>query len=83
MPEDLLVDDLPDEVVPEDLPLADFEVLAFVVEDLDVEPEALLLLDDEPPVEPEDDVRPLLLPDVLDDEDDEGVLDDPLDMFDD
>ncbi|WP_299825428.1 hypothetical protein [uncultured Pontibacter sp.] len=80
---DVEPDDLP-EVVLEDLPLADLEELAFVVEDLEPEPDDLPLFEDEEPLsDPEDEVRPLLeLPiDVLDD--DEGLLDDPLDILDD
>lgn len=77
-------EDLPD-VVPADLPLTDFGVLALVVDDFEVEPADLLLFEVDPPVvEPEDEVRPLLLPiDDVFDEDDDGLLDDPLDRFDD
>ena len=82
-PEALPDDDFP-EVVPDVLPLADLEVLALVVEALEVKPVVLLPFEAEPLADPEDDDRPLLLPnDVLDDEDDDGVLDDPLDKLDD
>jgi hypothetical protein len=75
------------------LPVVVFDVLdlAFVEDDLEVEPDALLSfleIDDEslPEEEVDDDVGLLLLLpiDVFDDDDDDdGILDDPLDIFDD
>ena len=93
----LELDDLP-VVEPEDvLPVVDFDEsdFAFVDEPLDVEPDILLVSFDcddelvpedvalEPELEPDDDDGLLLLLLPIDVFDDDGVLEDPLEIFDD
>ncbi len=92
LPPDLLdVDDFPDvELEPEvDFPVVAFDVLdfAFVDDALEAAPDVLLVSlesdDESEPEAEEDDVGLLLLLPIDELDEDDGVLDDPLDIFDD